>query len=88
MAVWTSWARAPSSCGFSNADQYGTTRSPSMVTPSSVVVPLTVERCPMAAQSSSMVTPGASRSTNASTRRSAGSSALTASHRDVMAPVQ
>ena len=57
-------------------------------TSSNVVVPLIVARWPITSQSVSMVTPGASRGTNASTRRPASSSALTAIQAEVSAPVQ
>jgi hypothetical protein len=51
-------------------------------------VPLIVARWPMTSQSAPTLTPGASRSTNAATRRPSSSSALTAIQQAVSAPVQ
>ena len=88
IAACTSWARAPSCCGFSNASWYGMTSPGSTRTWSKTAEPLTVARCPITLQSSSTCTPGASRSTNASTKWLASSSALTPIQRAEIAPVQ
>ena len=88
IAACTSWDRAPSCCGTSNALAVGDDQAGIHRTWSKTAEPLTVARWPITFQSSSTCTPGASRSTKASTRRPASSSALTPIQRAEIAPVQ